>query len=421
MYSKSSAMGGSTLWSSEQELQRALTVITVQQNILGNVLIFIDSLDEYAGDHAAFLNWMTGLIDPSAQQGLKIELCISSRPLDLFEDMLGGFPGLIIHEKTHQDIAAYVRSTINARITRKSREQKGEVELLAEEVVTKASGVSVWVKLVFDDLAQGPLDEDSMSQLRDRLAALPTDLEALYARILHKLNPNYLKEARTIFEVDRSAQGFVTLIDLVTITEPLDFTKGAAFKAIDDTEVQALCSNMERRLRNRSGGLIEAQVDEHLAASSTHNNYTSNMSVESWAHTARHYDYRQRAEHQSAIETIVTLLQGHIDPESAADTIASSYEPLLKQGLNPSPVATLWDIICDAAQVLRNQKEIAASLVSLLNSISALEDITDDHGIAMTLPGNRAGVHWRDLPELTMIFRESAMGKHPVLYRFRRN
>ena len=145
------------------------------------------------------------------------------------------------------------------------------------------------------------------------------------------------------------------------------------------------------------------------------------MSVESWAHTARRYDYRQRAEHQSAIETIVTLLQGHIDAESAADTIASNYEPLLKQSLNPSPVATLWDIICDAARVLGNQKEIAASLVSLLNSISALKNITDDHGNAITPPGSRTGVYWRDLPELTMVFREGAMGKHPVLYRFRRN
>ncbi len=262
MYSKSSAMGGSTLWSSERELQRALAAITVQQDVLGEVLIYIDGLDEYAGNHAAFLNWMMELIDPSVQQGLRIKLCISSRPLNLFEDILGGFPGLIIHEKTHQDIAAYVRSTVNAQITRRSGEQKREVELLAEEVVKKASGVFVWVKLVVDDLAQGLLDGDSMSQLRNRLAALPNDLEGLYARILHKLNPSYHKEARTIFEVVRSAQGFVTLLDLAMIAEPLDLAKDAVSKAIDDTEVQALCLNMERRLRSRIGGLIEAQVDE---------------------------------------------------------------------------------------------------------------------------------------------------------------
>ena len=289
MYSKSSAMGGSTLWSSERELQRALAAITAQQNILGEVLIYIDGLDEYAGNHTDLLNWIEELIDPSVPRGLKLKLCISSRPLNLFEDMLGRFPGLIIHEKTHQDIAAYVRSTINAQITGRSGEQKREVELLAEEVVEKASGVFVWVKLVVDDLAQGLLDGDSMSQLRDRLATLPNDLEALYAGILHKLNPSYHKEARTIFEVVRNAQGFVTLLDLAMIAEPLDLTEDAASKAIDNTEVKALCSNMERRLRSRIGGLIEAQVDELADDGIQYYHALGNTSVQILHQTAKDF------------------------------------------------------------------------------------------------------------------------------------
>ena len=118
---------------------------------------------------------------------------------------------------------------------------------------------------------------------------------------------------------------------------------------------------------------------------------------------------------------MVILLQGHIDAKSASDTIASNYEPLLRQGLIPSPVATLCDISCDAARVPGNRKEIAARLVSLLNSISALKDVTDDHGNAMIRPGSSVGVYWRDLPELTMVFRESGVGKHLVLHRSRRN
>ena len=289
MYSKSNAMGASTLWSSELELQRALKAITVQQDVLGEVLIYIDGLDEYAGNHTAFLNWIKELTDPSVQQGLKIKFCISSRPLNLFEDMLGVFPGLVVHEKTHHDIAAYVRSTINAQITRRSVEQKREVELLAEEVVKKASGVFVWVKLVVDDLAQGLLDGDSMLQLRDRLAGLPNDLEALYARILQKLNPSYHKEARTIFEVVRSAQGFVTLLDLAMISEPLDLTKDPTPKAIDDTEVQALCSNMKRRLRSRIGGLIEAQVDEPTNDDIQYYHALGNTSVQILHQTAKDF------------------------------------------------------------------------------------------------------------------------------------
>ena len=67
--------------------------------------------------------------------------------------MLGDYLGFIIHEKTPQDIAAYVRSTLNAQITRRHNEQKREVELPAKEIVKKVSGLFVWVKLVVDDLA----------------------------------------------------------------------------------------------------------------------------------------------------------------------------------------------------------------------------------------------------------------------------
>ena len=120
---------------------------------------------------------------------------------------------------------------------RRHNEQKREVELLAKEIVKKASGGFVWVKLVVDDLAQGLLDGDSIPQYRGRLAVLPDDLEALYSRILQKFNPSYHKEARTIFEVVRSAQGFVTLLNLAMIAEPLELTEEAAAKDIDDTEV----------------------------------------------------------------------------------------------------------------------------------------------------------------------------------------
>ena len=144
------------------------------------------------------------------------------------------------------------------------------------------------------------------------------------------------------------------------------------------------------------------------------------MSIEAWADTARRCEYRQGVEHQSAIDTVAILLQGHIDVKSAANTIASNYEPLLKQGLNPSPVGTLWDIICDAARVFGNQKAIAACLVSLLNSISDLKDVTNDHGNVITPASSSIGIYWRDLPELTMVFRESAIGMHLAFHRSRR-
>ena len=74
------------------------------------------------------------------------------------------------------------------------------------------------------------------------------------------------------------------------------------------------------------------------------------MSVETWADAACQGQYHQSAEHQRAIGTIQSVLEGNLESDSAAGTIASTYEPLLKHGFKTSPIATLWGMICDVAR-----------------------------------------------------------------------
>ena len=132
------------------------------------------------------------------------------------------------------------------------------------------------------------------------------------------------------------------------------------------------------------------------------------MSIEGWADTARHDRYRQGSEHQRAIDTIKDMLQGKLDADSAADAIASIYNPLLKRAFKISPVVTLWGVICDAARVLGGDRDISERMVSLLDSISKLSDVTDDYGNVVTPV---RGVYWRDLPELAITYREYGIGE----------
>ena len=135
------------------------------------------------------------------------------------------------------------------------------------------------------------------------------------------------------------------------------------------------------------------------------------MSIESWADVARQGQYHQSAEHQRAIDTIQAVLEGNLESDSAASTLASTYEPLLKRGFKTSPVATLWGIICDVARSLGANREITERQIALLNSISKLPDVLDGQGKAITPAWKSAGVYWRDLPELATMFREYAIGK----------
>ncbi|MCJ1462811.1 hypothetical protein MMC07_001414 [Pseudocyphellaria aurata] len=134
------------------------------------------------------------------------------------------------------------------------------------------------------------------------------------------------------------------------------------------------------------------------------------MSVGAWANAARRDKYRQGSEHQRAIDAFQELLDGNVTPDAAAGTIASLYEATIKHRRS---VGTLWGILCDAIRALGGDKERSERLVNLLNSISQLPDMTDEHGNALTPNWTSAGVFWRDLPELTMMFREYAIDIEP--------
>ena len=135
------------------------------------------------------------------------------------------------------------------------------------------------------------------------------------------------------------------------------------------------------------------------------------MSIDAWADKARRSQYRQDAEHQRAITTLKTVFEGKETSVSAASTIASIYEPMLKRGFQLSPVNELWGMICEAATMLGSNQEIDERLISLLNSISSLPDAIDEKGnVVKAGPYGDYRVYWKDLPSLAIMFREYAIG-----------
>ena len=139
------------------------------------------------------------------------------------------------------------------------------------------------------------------------------------------------------------------------------------------------------------------------------------MSIQTWANAARQERYRQTMEHQQAISTIQGVLEDTIDSDSAARMIAKLYNPLIIRRPEVSPVATLWEIICEVARLLGGDSDLAGRLTNLLNSISMLPDVVDKHGKAVTPSWTSASTYWKDLPELAVMFREYAIGETLVL------
>ena len=111
------------------------------------------------------------------------------------------------------------------------------------------------------------------------------------------------------------------------------------------------------------------------------------MTINAWADAARGSPHHQDVEHQRAVDTPELVFEDKIDSNKAASTIASIYNPMLEHGFKFSPVAVLWAIVCEAVRKLGANREIDERPINLINSLSALPDVTDTNDNPIS-PGN---------------------------------
>ena len=134
---------------------------------------------------------------------------------------------------------------------------------LVQEIVEKASGVFLWVRLVVRELLEGLQNEDGIKDLQRRLCAIPNDLNDYFTRMLSSLDPFYLEQAARLFQVALTQNGPLPLLIYYFILEDdPDYALKAKVREFTKTEVQARYYSAERRLLSRCKGLLEAQFDD---------------------------------------------------------------------------------------------------------------------------------------------------------------
>ncbi len=130
--------------------------------------------------------------------------------------------------------------------------------------------------------------------------------------------------------------------------------------------------------------------------------------TEQWAIEARSNSMWQKPEEQQAITIIQSLLESKINPQAAAEKLASTYEARLKNG--DTDLWWLWTAYFDAIDHLGTDMNNLERLVQMTRSVSQLPDVIDDRGRAIITASN-AQTFWRDMPHFAFYFREVAMGK----------
>lgn len=90
----------------------------------------------------------------------------------------------------------------------------GDGNWLIAEIVQRANGVFLWVILVVRSLIHGFKSGDRMQHLRQRLNALPVDLETLFGHIMERIEPEHQEESSMIFQIFQRSNHVLDLFTL---------------------------------------------------------------------------------------------------------------------------------------------------------------------------------------------------------------
>lgn len=235
-------------------LKQAFKNLVEQQEVPLKICLLVDGLDEYSGEHSEIAE-----VFQYAAKFDHIKICVSSRPLLPFDRAFKGFPGLMLQNLTFDDIQAYVekRFNDNSSFQELKIEEPGIGPDLALQVVNKASGVFLWVKLVVHSLLEGIQNFDRSIDLERRLEELPEDLDDLYWHMLDRVDRDwYLEEGFKLLLLAHTAVIPLTLLQLTFV----DLGASVSADSIDIMPIErqnACCKSMAGRIKSRCLGLLE--------------------------------------------------------------------------------------------------------------------------------------------------------------------
>jgi hypothetical protein len=135
--------------------------------------IFVDGLDEYAGEKDEAIKIVQSL---AAMTNIKI--CAASRPWNVFEEKLGARISennqLRLQDLNAEAIRLYVKENLEDleqfQLLKSRDPNASDISL---EIVTNAKGVFLWVFLVVKSLVEGLRNFDRFMDLRNRLREFP--------------------------------------------------------------------------------------------------------------------------------------------------------------------------------------------------------------------------------------------------------
>jgi hypothetical protein len=265
------------LWSQRQyispwsvtQLQKSFALLVKRSIGVLKIGLFIDGLDEHDRDHKSLISFLENL---ALSENIKI--LTSSRPLVEFEEAFSNYPTLRLQDLTYQDIKIYVDTRLRKDknfLGFYRKEPKGTLALV-KEIVGSAEGVFLWVRLVVDSLLEGITYRDRLEDLKNRLRALPKDLEGMFQHMLDQVHSDYCVHSSRISQLVRAhlelnerserqggTQGHLYALLLSFAQEEDENIIYGPPKILSRPELSDRCDEILTWLKSRCAGLLEAR------------------------------------------------------------------------------------------------------------------------------------------------------------------
>ncbi|KAH8702793.1 hypothetical protein GQ44DRAFT_596720, partial [Phaeosphaeriaceae sp. PMI808] len=155
------------------ELKDAFTRLITQTITPQKICLLIDGVDEYDGDHVELVDYLRSVSSPS------LKLLLSSRPTSACSLAFASCPTLRLQDFTQTDIHTYVAENLatHVRARELTTHENRALCHIVDQIVSKASGVFLWVALVVRNLRRSFHNYDGIEDLQARLDELPSDLD----------------------------------------------------------------------------------------------------------------------------------------------------------------------------------------------------------------------------------------------------
>ena len=239
---------------SETLLVKFLKILLSKLASHETIVLFIDALDECQGSLRQHIEFLQSLAQYVQASGSAIHICVASRPLPATTAWLGQCPKLNLEDDNAHDISTYVRSKTKHLV---AASDASIYTGFVQSIVDRADGVFLWVILVTEELLDGWESSDTISQLSQRLAHIPKELDQFFGRMLEKIPEAKINDALAIFRCVLGARRPLTILELQSAV-----TFGSSsFNSLAEWYASGLVVTgndaIQRRIQSCCGGLLE--------------------------------------------------------------------------------------------------------------------------------------------------------------------